>query len=144
MWNPTPQISDRDLLLLLPSLNMLILFIQALHLSETESSLYQERQLFFPSLCLKEFFYICFKMQLCSSSVIWLPLHCISVIPYEIYLAHKQKFFLKKFYTVVQLGLANSFESKSLKCTSAECSPTLTVQCKKVSECKPAAVQKTV
>ena len=50
MRNPTLQTSDRDLflLLLLSSLNMLILFIQELYLSETENLLYhQDRQFFF-------------------------------------------------------------------------------------------------
>lgn len=62
---------------------MLILFIK--HCTEAQSLLYQERQFFFHSLSLKEFFYISFKIYLCSSSIIWLPLHYISVIPYEIY-----------------------------------------------------------
>lgn len=128
MWNPTLQISDRDLLLLLSYINILILFIQALYLSETESLLYhQEMQFFFHSYVWKTSFTSALKCTSVQAALIGCT---CSVTPFEIYLAYKQKLFKKGFIQLyswackfiwVQKSEVHNYRAQSYnRCASAQ------------------------
>lgn len=127
MWNPTLQISDRDLLLLLSYINILILFIQALYLSETESLLYhQEMQFFFHSYVWKRSFTSALKCTCVQAALIG----CTCTIAQWLHLKYTwpiNKSFLKKGLDSCTAELANSSGSKSLKCTTKERNPTIAV-----------------